>query len=264
VAVVAALFAGTVRATEPGGAEPLVTDRPDLTESPEVVTRGAVQVEIGYGFARIDLDGEVLETAAFPGTLVRVGLDDKVELRFDWVGYLNESREANGVTTDESGSGSTALGVKVKLREKDGFEPQLALLVDASLPTGKRAFRSDAIDPQLRLAGAHSLSDRFGLGWNAGVTAVTLDEADGEQHTHATGLYSVSGGAGFGDRWGAFIELAGAIPLGGPNSPAHVFDSGFTYLASDNVQLDMSAGVGLNDHADDWFMGAGLSFRLPR
>jgi hypothetical protein len=32
---------------------------------------------------------------------------------------------------------------------------------------------------------------------------------------------------------------------------------------AENVQLDVSSGVGLSDDADDWFIAAGLSVRFP-
>lgn len=53
-------------------------------------------------------------------------------------------------------------------------------------------------------------------------------------------------------------ELASAS--GGPSNS---FDGGFTYLLRDDLQVDASAGVGLSDDADDWFVGLGLSLRFP-
>jgi hypothetical protein len=243
---------------------PFVTDRPDVTESATVLGRGFFQFEAGYAFARLDLDGERVETAAFPATLVRAGLDDKVELRLEWAGYVNVSSEVNGVTTDDSGSGNTVLGAKLALREGRGLAPQLALLVDAVLPTGEKGFRTERIDPRVRLAGAHSISDRIGLGWNVGVVALSIEDDGGEQHTHGVGRYSLSAAFGFGERWGAFAEVFGFVPLSGPDSTKNLFDAGFTFLVSDTVQLDMSGGIGLSEAADDWFVGAGISFRLPR
>jgi hypothetical protein len=37
---------------------------------------------------------------------------------------------------------------------------------------------------------------------------------------------------------------------------------GFTFLVSDNIQWDIRGGVGLNDEADDYFVGTGLSVRF--
>ena len=41
-----------------------------------------------------------------------------------------------------------------------------------------------------------------------------------------------------------------------------VTDGGFTLLLNNDVQWDVRAGVGLNDNADDYFAGMGLSLRF--
>ena len=64
----------------------LVTDRPDQTESAVVVPRGTVQIETGW-LRTEEEDGPVeIETEELLGTLVRVGLSDRVELRLGWSG----------------------------------------------------------------------------------------------------------------------------------------------------------------------------------
>ena len=44
---------------------------------------------------------------------------------------------------------------------------------------------------------------------------------------------------------------------------SHSLDGGFTFLASDALQFDVNVGVGLNETAEDWFIGGGFAFRLP-
>lgn len=44
--------------------------------------------------------------------------------------------------------------------------------------------------------------------------------------------------------------------------PQHYCDGGLTYLISSDVQWDIRAGLGLNDAADDFFVGTGLSIRF--
>jgi hypothetical protein len=69
---------------------------------------------------------------------------------------------------------------------------------------------------------------------------------------------------GLTERLGAFVEFFGDIPtFSNSPGPANSFDGGFTYLLSNNVQLDASAGVGLSQAAEDWFASIGVSFRLP-
>ena len=241
---------------------PLVTDRPDVTESAETVRRGAVQLELGYLFARFSDDFESVDVQAMPATLIRVGLDPRVELRIEWAGLLGESRESGGLRSEESGSGNTVFGVKFKVREEQGASPQLAVLVDAVLPTGSKSFRADRLEPAVRVAASHTLTERIGLAYNLGFGALTLDESPSDFDTRGLGRYSVSLAIAVHDKVGSFVELFGFLPTEG--GPAHALDAGFTWLTSPNVQLDLSGGVGLNDRAQDWFVGGGVSFRLPR
>ena len=71
--LIAPVGTGVARGQSPD----MVTDRPDQTESATVVPRGLLQVETGYLFAR---DGDV-DGYAVPGTLFRLGLGGRLELR---------------------------------------------------------------------------------------------------------------------------------------------------------------------------------------
>ena len=81
----------------------LVTDRPDQTESATVVQRGRLQVETGYLFAR---DGDV-DGYAVPGTLFRLGLGGRLELRLGHAGIVGGA--------GRSGAGDSELGAKINL-----------------------------------------------------------------------------------------------------------------------------------------------------
>jgi hypothetical protein len=259
--VVTILLSGPLVAAD-SEAPPLITDRPDVTESSEVVDRGLVQVEMGYSFFRFEDGSERLDLWALPGTLVRVGLHDRVELRVEWAGYLRESLDVGGSSHEDSGWGNAALGAKIKLRDEKGAAPQLALLVDAVVPSGTKSFRAERVDPAVRLAGSHTLTERLGLGYNFGFGALTIEEASGDIDTLGLGRYSLALGIGLSEHWGTFVEVFGFMPTSG--GPAHSVDAGLTYLVSRNLQLDLSGGLGVNDRAEDWFVGAGISFRLPR
>ena len=104
---------GVARAQSPD----MVTDRPDQTESAAVVPRGLLQVETGYLFAR---DGDV-DGYAGPGTLFRIGLGGRLELRIGHVGIVGGA--------GRHGVGDSELGAKINLIARaDGWRPELALL----------------------------------------------------------------------------------------------------------------------------------------
>jgi hypothetical protein len=261
---------GPLRAQDtPAGGPPgeLVTDRPDQTESAAVVPRGYVQVETGVLLTRDEAGGEETETAEGPGTLVRVGLGARTELRLGWQGYVRQEVEPAGPrreTATAEGPGDAELGAKVRLRDEAGRGPEAALLVGVSLPAGDGELTSDRLDPTLLLSLAHTLSDRLSLGYNAGVAWSSEVGDQGVRETYSHLVYTAAVGIGLTDRLGAFAELFGEEPLDAPGGSVVSADGGFTWLLRPKLQLDAYAGAGLTEEAPDWFAGAGLSLRWPR
>ncbi len=228
----------------------LVTDRPDQTESATVVAGGVVQVEMGYLFAR---DGGV-DRYEVPGTLVRVGLGGRTELR---VGHAGVAGGGQG-----RGAGDSTLGAKFNLiGHADGWRPELAILGGVSLPTGDHGFSSNGVDPSFLFLLAYELSPRLSFGANIGSAWESSSEGSGRE---ATLLYSLVLGGGLTDRLGVFLELFGDWLTTGANATGVSVDGGFTFLLADLVQFDLYVGRGLRGIADDAFVGTGLSFRLPR
>ena len=62
------------------------------------------------------------------------------------------------------------------------------------------------------------------------------------------------------DRLGGFVEYFGGVKTRGEDDE-HSVDGGFTWLVNDDLQLDLSAGVGLNHAAPDFFVSAGFAWR---
>lgn len=228
----------------------LVTDRPDQTESATVVPRGMVQVETGYLFAR---DGNI-DSYEVPGTLFRIGLGGRMELRLGHTGAIGRG--------GRNGAGDTNLGVKVNLiKGRDGAKPELAILGGLSLPTGDHEFSSDGIDPSFLFSFTHALSPKLSLGYNIG----TSWESFSDQSTRdAFILYSLVLGVGLTDRLSTFLELFGDRQITDITATGVSVDGGLTFLLNDIVQFDVYVGKGLREPADDIFVGTGLSFRLPQ
>lgn len=247
-----------------GGQTPdLITDRPDQTESSETVPPGYVQFEFGWTHTE-DNEGADVTSDSFPGTLIRVGLLDNLEFRFGFDGAIWEDVDtAGGTSQRENGTGDLEIGLKWKFWEETGLCPQTALLAGTSLPTGDAPFSSERFDPSIRLACSHTLTETLGLGYNLEANWATEEDAAGDRDTKASVAYTVVLGTALSDKLGAFVEFFGEVPTG-QGKPANSFDGGFTYLIADNLQVDMLAGVGVSETADDWFIGAGLVWRLPQ
>ena len=249
----------------PAGAQDpeLITDRPDQTESTTTVPRGWIQIESGAGFAEEDSQGLETQTLAGPGTLVRIGLADRLELRLGWAGFIDQETSFQGSRTTASGVGDAEIGAKLQLRGESGRVPEMAILFATSVPSGDDGFTSDRFDPSFRLAFAHTLSERVSLGYNFGAAWESTAES-GDTDTLSNGVYTVAAGFALSEHWGAFVELFGDVALSASGAPAHSLDGGTTWRIKPNLQIDLAGGLGLSDAADDWFLGVGVSLRLPR
>lgn len=242
----------------------MITDRPDATESSQTVLPGYVQIESGMTFFQEDEGGVDTSGFAGPETLVRIGLDQNSELRLEFSGY-NQLREkpAGGSTSQTDGIGDGGIGFKLKLGEDD-FLGEMAFLTMMTLPWGKDGISSERVEPSYRFTFARDLNEDLSLGFNLGQAWVSEEDRFGDKDTRSVFQYTLSLGISMTDRLGSFVEFFGDVPTGsGSGGPANSFNGGFTYLLKENVQLDVVSGVGLSGSAEDWFIGCGISVRLP-
>lgn len=241
---------------------PLVTDRPDQTESAAVVPRGTFQLEFGAMHAFDEpAPSAATRLMSLGAALLRVGLAPPLELRLGFAGWHRATAEA-GPT--EHGLGDLDFGAKAVLHRGTGPVPSVALLGTVTLPTGHEAFRASGPDPEVRLAVSQELPAGFGLGYNVAAAWTTEADAAGDESFRTDLLYTAVLGRALTDRVAAFVEGFGSLVVSEGGSSWHALDAGLTLALRTNLQLDLSGGLGLSDAAEDWFVGAGVSVRMPR
>lgn len=244
--------------TRPG---PVVTDRPDKTESTSIVPRGFAQLEGGWSLQTVDLVGASLHTHTVPGMLARVGVLDALEARvgFDGFQLTNQPAALGG-----DGLEDLELGLKYRLATARGALPDIALIGAISVPTGADGVSSERADPTVLLTASRPLSERVSVGSNLGASWATTANASGGRITLLDLTYTLSFGFALSEQVGAFAETFGRVPANGGEA-AHHLDGGLTFLVRDNLQFDVSLGRGVaGAGAADWLVGAGLAVRLPR
>lgn len=240
--------------------DPLVTDRPDQTESATTVAAGKVQIEMG-GSVEIDtLEANAqrdLVVISAPDLLVRIGLAKRLELRVGtaWTRTSFDQFDPNspgGVGTRFTSSQLEGhLGGKVSIFDngEEGFTS--ALLGGLTVPlTGDE---DGSLSAELRASIAQDISSIFSLGLNLGGTWTEGDDV-GMFYTLVTGI-------ALSESLGTFVELYGDMPW--QDDAAQAFDTGLTWGILENLQLDIAAGFGLNRSAADAMVGLGFSWRLP-
>ena len=242
--------------SEPLG--PITTDRPDFTEASSTVGANVAQVEMGYTFTH-DNDMSIATGAhSTPEALIRIGTPiNWLELRL----AANLLQEDVG-SVSNSGAEDLYLGTKLGLTLQDGMLPEMALVPQMTVPTGGSAFTNDQVLPGVNWLYGWDVTDCL---TTAGSTQVNcaVDSGTGTGYTEWAQSWTV--GYSLHDRVGMYTEWFALMPNGAATAQVeHYGNGGFTFLLSDDIQWDIRAGVGLNEAADDYFLGTGLSIRFRK
>ncbi|WP_435578157.1 transporter [Gilvibacter sp.] len=244
----------SIYAQDDPGLGPLITDRPDATESPNTVPVGFVQFETGAFFTREENSGFTTESTTFNTMLVRYGILDNMELRLGW--NFTETRfSLNDMELDDvlSGLDPLLLGAKVAIAQENGLLPDIGLIGHVFLPfTAGRDYKPEYTGVDFRFSFGHTLSDRSSLSYNLGAQW-------GGDSPEAEYVYTIAYGYAITDAFGAYVELYGELPE--DSGPNHLWDAGFTYLVNDDLQLDATIGSGIRSD-QELLISAGLSYRL--
>lgn len=244
----------------PGRDEPLAADRPDFTETSVTVGRGVAQLEAGYTYAWNQDGGDQLRSHSYPETLLRVGvLAEWLELRVGW-NYAEQMVRAGGIVGSDSGSADLYLGLKLATTPQEGLLPETVLIPQMTVPSGSSAFTAGEVLPGLNWIYAWELSDcLFVAGSTQGNGAI--DDSTGRRYLEIA--QSAVVGYRLTDRVGAYTEWFAFFPYSADSAkPVHFFNGGFTFLVHNDLQLDVRAGLGLNEAAEDYFLGVGSAFRF--
>lgn len=230
-------------------------NRPSFSDGTALVPPGHLQLETGYTFTRRNRSGTTTERQAAPEILARYRLLDRLEGQLLFGGYQFQHTSTGGAASDADGASDLGFGVRIPIEPQHGLMPTLALGGSATFGTGADAFSTGAhAVPTGKILWSYDIDGGFGLGGNF----VLAYPDDGEQR-FAQSAASVCASCAI-DRFTLFGEYFVVTPYANHTGPAHSLDAGLLYLVSRCVQVDARVGFGLDDEADDFFTGAGISF----
>ncbi|MGB5245332.1 MAG: transporter [Woeseia sp.] len=224
--------------------EPLSAERPSFSSSPIALDSGFWQLEGGYQYIRStsDVDGYAL-----PLLLLRYGAGDNTEVQLSWSGY---NRVDVGPLSFD-GVSDMNLGVKWQLSDDDATTP-FGLFASLSLPVGDNDFSSNEVDPTVGLFWAHA--------GRASLFGTVLVSESGNDTTIGNGVGINLPMADRCKTCSAYLEFVSLFPEG--RGPQHNINGGISWLRSNDFQIDVNLGVGLNDRADDGYFGFGAAYRF--
>lgn len=223
-------------------AQVIVTDRPCQTEATNTIPKGSFQVESGL---ILQHDGENDKSIVLPTSVFRYGISKLFELRM--VHEYNIKSYGNKDIGDNSGIGDLQLGAKLFIF--DSNVTQVSFLSHLVLPTGNTNFTNDDYAVKNKLIIGHVLGDRVGIAYNLGY----------DYFNESIFTYSFALNLNLTEKLVISIEPYGSID----EDEVHVsnFNTGLIYLVKNNLQLDFSFGLGMNNDMN--YTSVGLSWNLP-
>jgi hypothetical protein len=225
---------------------PIVTDRPDVTESAIVVPQWSLQVENGITSTLQSSHRMVSGTES----LVRLGVAPGLELRFgapDYFLNLSTGRLPNGFND-----------ISVGFKQQVGARPggiELSIIAAATLPTGTRGITTGGVDPFFKLPWSKELLRGWSIG---GMQSFFWTSRNGYRNTTWEPTFYAE--KELTTSWAAFVEYAGDYSHS--ESARQLLHVGTMYRLGPRQQIDAHAGVGLSTGSPRQFVAVGYSFRF--
>jgi lipopolysaccharide assembly outer membrane protein LptD (OstA) len=239
------------------------TDRDSFTPAVSTAGPGRLIVESAYSF--ID-NRSVKETHSFPELLLRYGLIDGLELRLGW------NYEVGGAGNETSGSGSgseedffmpgrleresnVAYGLKFQMNRQRNWIPASVVILQGGTPTSGPANDS-------QLTATYALGWQFLRRWKFDAAIRYRTDSEEEDHFNLWAPSAVLK-VPLGERIAAHAEYFGIFSQGKEGDfVRHFISPGVHYLITDNLEVGVRVGWGLNDQSAPFFTNAGFGLRF--
>jgi hypothetical protein len=244
--------------------EPLESDRPGFTVSTVTVGRGVVQLETGYTYTLDNAGGVHQVEHDFPDTLWRIGMfaewfEWRIEYNYSIIDTTIDRAPLPPLRQHLSGSDDLLLGCKIALTPQEGILPQMCLLPQMSVPSGSPGLTAGLVMPGVLWGYEWKLNEKFTL---TGLTAV-MRSADDNSAVFTEFDQALSLQCDITKKLQVYDEWYVISPSGQTiERTQHYMDGGFAYHVTNNIQLDIEAGVGLNAAANNFFVGTGAALRF--
>jgi len=232
--------------------ETIRTARPGQAVGPFTTGQYVFQIQSGYTYGNFEDMDQSGNNGEFTNML-RFGLLENFEIRSTLRVRSDRIENSDGQTSEFGGISFWNVGIRYNILDSDGtYKPSLGFQTDLKLTAVNKAYRADKVAPRLMLIHGQKISDVFSLTTNWGVSWNGNDN-------QPTGSYVINISFPLTSKISGFIENYGQIASGNFENR---WDTGLGYLLNNDFQLDISGGYGKNDQLKDWFIDAGLSWRV--
>ncbi len=228
------------------------SDQPNFVPSTVTLDARDVQVETGVQQIR---DNATSYRAWTTPTLVRYGLNDRVELRV----LSSAATHIRTLTSVDKGFSDVAIGFKGGFPTPATSPLRAAWMIDAALPTGSQAVRTPGVRPSAALTLAWQLPNHTSFGGFAGARA----DEDVTHQRFTNGLAGVNVTHDWNTRLKTFAELdARSITTVSRGGKQMMWNLGAGWAPLEATQLNAAVGFGLKDNDPDFSWSLGLTRRF--
>ena len=229
-------------------AEPIQPDRPGFSTGTYTVEPGFSHLELGFQSDYGNNPGDP-DTFTAPLMNVRVGLTSSTELNILVDGWSRERTSSSTVTS----TSDMLIGAKHRLLITDKYN--VSLLGFVSLPTGNSP-DSGYFTPFLGVLWDYEITPDIGAFGTLQFISFVEDGERSNNFQPAIGLSFTHT-----DKLSTYIEYYRDMSLNLTANDIDMFDAGFAYLLTDDMQVDVNFGYSINRDASD-FIGAGFAIRF--
>jgi hypothetical protein len=238
----------------------LVTDRDSFTPATTLAGRRHLIVETAYTF----LDNRrVPETHSLPELLVRYGVNDWLELRFATnyeVGGAGNPVSANSPDdlaeeAELEEEANVSYGLKLALRAQNGWTPRSALILQGATPTA-----GVATDTHFHATYVTGWTLQDGWTWDSSIRVGT-----GSLEDDRFQVWAPSSVVKFplSERWKGHVEYFGVFSEGrARETTQHFFSPGAHVMLTEDFEVGVRVGWGLNDQSPNFFANVGGGYRF--
>jgi hypothetical protein len=231
---------------------PIDPDRPDLTNTAQLVAPGFMQFEAGGIFTR-ESDDRHISGAPFG---IRLGLRDWIEARLGFDNLL--VRAVDDAAGNQAGIGNLQLGAKIRVWPDTDGQSLLSLLPSVNLPTAseEKGLGSGGADFTLAMLTFVELNPRAQVGINYIIGAIA---ADGGASHFVQHVASASLGLTITDHWNPYFEMSAISRNRLDGSPVVAINVGTLYVIGRRLALDGGVQFGVTEDASAFSAFGGFS-----
>jgi hypothetical protein len=230
-----------------------IANRPSAADSACVVPYKKMVLELGYQY--MQLTHSLGHAQNFPEATFRIGLPANNELVILLPNEIRLSSEPH------SGSTATVIGIKHELGYNQRWIATIESLI--TLPNGSAEFGSKGIGIAINGIVSYSFNSDFNLTFMlGGSTATTASSAGGQRFNSINPdlvlTYSIN------PKLNLFGELYGQSKTNPGENSGFNADSGFLYLVSPSVMVDIEAGQRISGSlvGFDHYVGTGITLMI--